>query len=249
MDIQYKKIVVVMPAYNAELTLEKTFREIPKECTDEIILVDDGSFDNTINIAKKLGIKLFIHSSNIGYGANQKTCYTEALNSGADIVVMIHPDYQYDPRIIPSAIEFIKLDICDVILGSRIRTRREALSSGMPLYKYIANRFLTLVENIVLGQNISDFHTGFRIYTKNFLNCINFLDNSNDFAFDSDILVQAVYHGFRIGEVPIPVRYFPEASSINFRRSIIYGFQTLYVLLKFLMQTFKLMNFKMFLSK
>jgi glycosyltransferase involved in cell wall biosynthesis len=243
---RFPKVIVVMPAYNAELTLEKIFGDIPKGSVDEIILTDDGSSDRTVEIAKNLGITVLCHSENRGYGANQKTCYDSALEKGADVVVMIHPDYQYDPRVIPFAIGFLTTDICDVIVGSRIRTRREALEGGMPLYKYLSNRSLTIIENIILGQNLGDFHSGFRAYTREVLETIPYNQNSNDFVFDTEFLTQAVFHGFRIGDVPIPSYYFAEASSINFARGIKYGVQTLWVMAKYVIQKIGLYNFKIF---
>lgn len=241
-----KKVIVVMPAYNAELTLEKTFRDIPEGGVDEIILTDDCSSDRTVEIAKNLGITVFCHNENRGYGANQKTCYDAALEKGADVVIMIHPDYQYDSRLIPYALGFLYAGICDVIVGSRIRTRREALKSGMPIYKYISNRFLTIIENIVLGQNLGDFHSGFRAYRRKVLETIPYKKNSDDFVFDTEFLSQAVFFGFKMGDVPIPCRYFEEASSINLLRSVKYGFQTLYVMAKYLIQKTGLINFKIF---
>lgn len=237
-----------MPAYNAERTLEKTFRDIPEGSVDEVILVDDASPDNTVEIARRLGITVICHSENKGYGANQKTCYDAALERGADVIIMIHPDYQYDSRITPHALGFLSTEICDVILGSRIRTRSEALKSGMPLYKYISNRFLTIIENVILGQNLGDFHSGFRAYSREVLEKIPYHQNSDDFVFDSEFLAQTVYYGFRIGDVPIPARYFNEASSINFVRSVKYGFQTLLVMIKFLTQKTGLFKFKIFTS-
>ena len=228
------KIVVVMPAYNAAKTIEKTYRDIPKKRVDEIIVVDDASGDETVKIAKKLGLKTFIHHANLGYGGNQKTCYWEALKKNPEIVVMIHPDYQYDPTLIPELVKPIIDGRFDIMLGSRIRTRKEALEGGMPLYKYLANRFLTLVENIVLGLNLSEYHTGFRAYSKKVLKMVPFQRFSNDFVFDQQILIAAVAHGFKIGEIPVPVRYFPEASSINFWRSVRYGLGTLWSLVRFL---------------
>ncbi len=230
-----EKIIIVMPAYNAALTLERTFKDIPEGIADEVILVDDASQDNTVEIAKCLGIRVIQHEKNEGYGGNQKTCYKEALAKGADVIVMIHPDFQYDSRLIPYFIGYLKLNICDIMLGSRIRTRREALRGGMPPYKYFMNRILTLTENIVLGQNLGDFHSGFRVYRHDVLKKIPFEKNSNDFAFDSEFLVQAAFWGFRIGDAPIPVRYFSEASSIDFLGSLKYGFKTLWVLLRYLL--------------
>jgi len=251
-DYQQQKAccaIVVMPAYNAAATLEKTFRDIPAGAAAGIILVDDASSDATVAIARNLGITVICHDGNRGYGANQKTCYDEALKRGADMVVMIHPDYQYDARIIPHVLGFLENGICDVMIGSRIRTRRETLQCGMPLYKYISNRMLTLIENIVLGQNLGDFHSGFRAYTRTVLETIPYHHNSNDFVFDSEFLAQAAFFGFRIGDVPIPTRYFPEASSINLRRSITYGVQTLLVLGKYLLQKTGLIGFDIFSAK
>lgn len=243
-----KKIIAVMPAFNAESTLKKTFQDIPKSSVDEVILIDDASTDNTVEIANELGITVIRHEKNMGYGKNQKTCYDTALSMGAEIVIMIHPDYQYDSRVIPYASGFISTGICDVILGSRIRTRKETLNSGMPIYKYISNRFLTIIENLILGQNVGDFHSGFRVYNRKVLETIPYTNNSNDFVFDTEFLAQCVYHGFRIGDVPIPTRYFDEASSINFKRSLKYGFQTILVMLKYLIQKTGLFKFKIFIS-
>lgn len=214
------KIIVVMPAYHAEKTIEKTYNDIPKEWVDETILVDDASQDKTVEISKSLGITTIAHHKNKGYGANQKTCYQEALKRRADIVVMIHPDYQYDAKLLPKIVQPIIQKNFDLVLGSRIRTRQEALAGGMPLYKYLANRFLTIVENIITGQNLSEWHTGFRAYSKKFLETIPFSNNSDDFVFDTEVLFQAVCFKFRIGEIPVPAKYFPEASSINFKRKL-----------------------------
>jgi glycosyltransferase involved in cell wall biosynthesis len=221
------KIIAVLPAYNAENTLAATLADVPVGSVDEVILVDDGSRDRTVSIAREMGLIVIEHSRNRGYGGNQKTCYRHALERGAEVVVLIHPDYQYDSRVIPHAVGFIELGICDVVLGSRIRSRQEALSGGMPLYKYLSNRFLTAVENFALGQNLGDFHSGFRVYRRAVLERIPFERNSDDFIFDSQLLIQAVRFGFRLGDIPVPVRYFPEASSINFRRSLQYGLGTL----------------------
>src|SRR5262245_44050855 len=221
------KVIAVMPAYNAERTLAATLADMPPGCVDEIILVDDGSTDHTVEIAREIGLTVLVHPQNRGYGGNQKTCYAEALKRGADIVVMIHPDYQYDSRVIPHAVGLIELDICDVVLGSRIRSRAEAFKGGMPAYKYIANRFLTAFENVALGQNLGDFHSGFRVYRRQVLERIPYEENSDDFVFDTQLLVQAVRLGFRLGDVPVPVRYFDAASSISFRRSLRYGLLTL----------------------
>ena len=241
-----KKVVIIMPAYNAERTLRKTIEAIPEGVVDEMILTDDCSTDNTVALAKSLGIKTLIHEKNSGYGANQKTCYHEALKTDADIIVMLHPDYQYDPRVIPFAVGFIVADICDIIIGSRIRTRKEALDGGMPLYKYISNRFLTAFENSVLGQNLGDFHSGFRVYKREVLERVNYIHNSDDFIFDAEFLTQAIFWGYRVGDIPIPARYFPEASSINFRRSLKYGIQNLWVMIKFILTKCKIFHFKLF---
>ncbi|MCA9075761.1 MAG: glycosyltransferase family 2 protein [Planctomycetaceae bacterium] len=222
-----------MPAYNAASTIERTLNDIPLGSVDEVILVDDCSSDNTVEVARSLGITVIERESNGGYGANQKTCYQHALERGADYVVMIHPDFQYDSRLAGIAVDFLKLDICDVVLGSRIRTRQEALRGGMPVWKYVANRILTTVENIALGQNLGDFHSGFRAYSREVLETIPIDQNSDDFVFDSQFLAQAVHFGFRIGDVPVPVRYFEEASSIPFRRCVTYGCGTLGVLSEF----------------
>ena len=227
------RVVVIMPAYNAAATLERTVNDIPSGSVDQIILVDDCSKDDTAEVAGRLGLTVAKHEANVGYGGNQKTCYRLALQADADIVVMIHPDYQYDSRVTPVAAEILRLGICDCVLGSRIRTRREALAGGMPLYKYLANRFLTLIENVTLGQNLGDFHTGFRAYRREVLETIPWEENSNDFVFDSQFLAQAVHFGFKLGDIPVPSRYFDEASSINFRRSTRYGLLTLWVLVVF----------------
>jgi glycosyltransferase involved in cell wall biosynthesis len=221
------KIIAVLPAYNAELTLAATLADVPVGALDEVVLVDDGSTDRTVQVAREMGLTVIEHPANRGYGGNQKTCYRYALEHGADIIVMIHPDYQYDSRIIPHAVGIIELGICDVVLGSRIRSRAEALHGGMPVYKYVANRLLTAFENLALGQNLGDFHSGFRVYRRAVLEQVPFDRNSDDFVFDTQFLVQCVQLGFRLGDVPVPVRYFREASSINFRRSVQYGLGTL----------------------
>lgn len=216
-----------MPAYNAELTLEKTLREVPMEIVDEIILVDDCSKDNTYDLAKSLGIHHVIrHEENKGYGGNQKTCYNKALEIGADIVIMVHPDYQYTPKLIHSISYMMANDLYDVVLASRI-LGKGALVGGMPMYKYIANRALTLTQNILMDQKLSEYHTGYRAFTKKVLTEINFNLNSDDFVFDNQMLAQIAYAGFPMGEVTCPTKYFEEASSINFKRSTIYGFGVL----------------------
>lgn len=221
------KIIAVLPAYNAEKTLAATIADIPPGSVDEVLLTDDGSKDRTVEIARSMGLTVIVHPKNRGYGGNQKTCYRYALDQGADIVVMIHPDYQYDARVIPHAVGIIELGICDVVLGNRVRSRPEALKCGMPWWKYVCNRGLTLFENLALGQNLGEFHSGFRVYRRRVLETIPFEANSEDFVFDTQFLVQAVNYGFRLGDVPVPVRYFKEASSINFRRSTVYGLRTL----------------------
>ena len=244
--IKKPKIVIIMPAYNAEKTLEKTYKDIPKNIASEIILVDDDSRDSTVKMAKRLGIKTFVHPQNRGYGANQKTCYTLAINEKADIIVMIHPDYQYDATLTADLIKPIIDDRFDIMLGSRIRTRKEAIKGGMPLYKYIANRFLTIAENIVLGQNLSEYHTGFRAFHKNVLTILPFHKFSDDFVFDQDILISAIKSGFKIGEIPVPIRYFPQASSINFKRSLKYGIEIILDLLKYILSSIGIYNSKIF---
>jgi glycosyltransferase involved in cell wall biosynthesis len=218
-----KKIVVVLPAYNAEKTLRKTYDEIPMDMVDEVVLVDDHSSDRTVDVAKEIGIRHVIrHEKNRGYGGNQKTCYDKALSLGADIVIMLHPDYQYTPKLIPSMAYIIANDLYECVLGSRI-LGRGALKGGMPLYKYVFNRFLTFSENILIRQKLSEYHTGYRAFSKKILEKINYYANSDDFVFDNQMLSQIVYAGFEIAEVTCPTKYFPEASSINFRRSMKYG--------------------------
>ncbi len=234
-----------MPAYNAEKTLFQTYRELPHEYVDEVILVDDGSSDHTVKVAGQLNIKTIIHSSNIGYGGTQKTCYREALSHGADIVVMIHPDYQYSPRLVTAMASMIASGHYDIVLGSRILGGM-ALKGGMPLYKYIANRFLTFIENLAIGAKLSEYHTGFRAFNRKVLETLPLKKNSDDFVFDNEILVQAVSFGFRIGEISCPTRYFTHSSSINFRRSIIYGFGVLITTLKYLFHKSGIKRFDIF---
>jgi glycosyltransferase involved in cell wall biosynthesis len=243
------RVVAVMPAYNAERTLAATLADMPPGCVDEIILVDDGSKDRTVEVAREMGLTVLVHPTNRGYGGNQKTCYREALDRGAEIIVMIHPDYQYDSRVIPHAVGFIELGICDVVLGSRIRSRAEALSGGMPKYKYLSNRFLTAVENFALGQNLGDFHSGFRVYRRKVLETIPYERNSDDFVFDTQFLAQAVHFGFRLGDIPVPVRYFDEASSINFMRSVKYGLSTLGVVGQYWLNRLGLVHSSLFRPK
>ncbi len=208
------KVVIVMPAYNAEKTLVKTYKDIPKGIADEVILVDDGSHDKTVLVAKKLSIKTFVHPQNRGPGGNHKTLFTLALSEGADIVVLLHPDYQYDSSLVGELIKPIVKDRYDIMLGSRIRSRVEALEGGMPFYKYISNRFLTILENIVLDRNLSEYHTGYRAYTREVLKKLPFHKFSDDFVYDQEELISAVYSGFKIGEIQVPVRYLPESSSV-----------------------------------
>ena len=227
------KVIAVMPAYNAETTLKKTCDDIPPGAVDEIILVDDGSRDRTVEIARALGLTVIVHPENRGYGGNQKTCYDEARKRGADIIVMIHPDYQYDSRLVPFLTGIIEAGVCDGMLGNRIRTRSETLANGMPVWKYLANRAMTLAENVLLGQTLGEFHSGFRAYARRVLDVVPYQRNSDDFVFDQQLLIQAVHFGFRLGDVPVPVRYMPEASSINFRRSVVYGVETIGALARF----------------
>jgi len=242
-----KKIVVVMPAYNAENTLQRTCVEVPREFVDEIILVDDASSDRTESLARKLGLVTLAHPRNMGYGRNQKTCYAEALARGADIVVMVHPDYQYSPRLIVSLAGMIAFGEYDVALGSRILgSGAFVLRGGMPRYKYVANRVLTLVQNILMSCKLSEFHTGYRAFSRQVLESLPLERNSDDFVFDNQMLAQIVYSDFRIGEVSCPTRYFPEASSINFGRSVKYGFGVLATALKFRLQRWRLGHFAIF---
>lgn len=222
-----ERTIVVMPAYNAAETLETTLSRLPDGCCDEVIVVDDASGDETAEIAERLPVTLVRHERNLGYGGNQKTCYREALERGADYVVMVHPDDQYDARLVPATVEILRLGVLDLVLGNRIRTRREALSGGMPRVKYLANRGLTLLENMLTGQNLGEWHSGFRGYTRELLQAIPFERNSDDFVFDSQLLLQAVHFGFRLGDVPMPVRYFDEASSISLGRASSYALSTL----------------------
>jgi glycosyltransferase involved in cell wall biosynthesis len=225
--INNKKIAVVMPAYNAAATLEKTYKEIPFDIVDEVILVDDHGTDNTVEVAKSLGIKHIIrHEENKGYGGNQKTCYNTALKLGADIVVMLHPDYQYTPKLIHSMAYIIANEVYPVVFGSRI-LGKGALKGGMPIYKYVANRFLTLAQNIIINQKLSEYHTGYRAFSREVLENINYNANSDDFVFDNQMISQIFYAGYEIAEITCPTKYFDEASSINFSRSMKYGFGVL----------------------
>jgi glycosyltransferase involved in cell wall biosynthesis len=217
-----KKIIVVLPAYKAEKTLERTVAEIPRDIVDDVLLVDDASNDNTVEVARRLGLRVFVHGQNLGYGANQKTCYTEALRLGADVVVMLHPDYQYDPRLIVAMSSMVVSGIYDVVLASRI-LGRGALRGGMPFYKYVFNRLLTLTQNLLINLKLSEYHSGYRAFSRKVLETLPLLANSDDFVFDNQMLVQARAFHFQFGEISCPTKYFPEASSINFRRSMVYG--------------------------
>ncbi len=241
------KIVVVMPAYNAAKTLKITYEAIPHQAIDQIILVDDGSTDKTLEVARDLHLTVFVHTRNFGYGANQKTCYTEALKEGADIVVMLHPDYQYDPTLLPELVAPIKAREADIVLGSRFLSG-STLEQGMPWWKYLGNKFLTKLENWILGLHLSEYHTGYRAYSRRALEEIPFTLNSDKFVFDQEILVQAVHLGFRIKEVPVPTKYFPEASSAGFVDSVTYGLSTLFLLNRFILHRIALIELRQFLS-
>jgi glycosyltransferase involved in cell wall biosynthesis len=240
-----KKIVVVMPAYNAEKTLLETYNHLPHEIVDNVILVDDRSKDATVAVARELKITTFAHTANFGYGRNQKTCYKEALRLGADIVIMVHPDYQYSPELVTSLAGMLAYGVYDVALASRI-LGVGALKGGMPLYKYIANRFLTFVQNILMSYKLSEYHTGYRAFTREVLEKLPIDRNSDDFSFDNEMLAQAIYFGYRMGEISCPTKYFAEASSINFRRSVKYGLEVLAVSLKFRLQRWNLADFEIF---
>ena len=240
-----KRVVVVMPAYNAALTLERTFREIPLDLVDEVVVTDDASSDDTAAIARRLGLRTLVHGENRGYGGNQKTCYREALRLGADIVVMLHPDYQYTPKLLPSMIGLLTDGPFDVVLGSRI-LGGSALAGGMPRYKYVANRILTAIQNLLAGAKLSEYHTGYRAFKREVLQALPLLENSDDFVFDNQMLAQILYQGFRIGEISCPAAYFQEASSIDFRRSLKYGVGVLGVSVKLLLQRLGIARFSIF---
>lgn len=245
-DIDQLNVIVVMPAYNAARTLDQTWQAIPKAWVDGIILVDDSSHDDTTAVARELDLHVISHPHNVGYGGNQKTCYMEALRLGADVVVMLHPDGQYDPTLLPDLVRPIVAGQADFVLGSRFATKGGARQGGMPLYKFISNRFLTTVENVVLGRSFSELHTGYRAYSRRFLETIPFLRNSNDFVFDSEVVAQAVRFGFRVAEVPVATKYFPEASSASFKQSLVYGVKTLVVMGTFLADRTGLRRSKLF---
>jgi glycosyltransferase involved in cell wall biosynthesis len=238
-----KKIFVVMPAYNAARTLRQTCAELPREVVDEVLLVDDHSSDSTVELARELGLTTFLHHQNLGYGRNQKTCYREALRHGADVVVMLHPDYQYSPKLVIALASLVAYGEYDVVLGSRI-LGRGALSGGMPLYKYISNRFLTLFENLLLNYKLSEYHTGYRAFSKEVLKALPLEENSDDFVFDNQMLAQVIYLRFRIGEVSCPTKYFPEASSLNFFRSVKYGLGVMLTSVEFRLQKMGLGRFR-----
>jgi len=240
-----KRVIVVMPAYNAEKTLKKTYKDIPKDIVDEVLLVDDKSHDKTVQKAEELGLTTYTHEDNMGYGGNQKTCYSEALKRGADIVIMLHPDYQYPAKLIPAMAGLLATDMFDIALGSRILGGM-ALKGDMPFYKYISNRVLTLIDNVMTGQKISEYHTGYRAFKREVLLNLPLLENSDDFIFDNQMLMQAVYFGYRIGEITSPTNYNREASSISFRRSVVYGFGILWVALQFILQRLGITKFRIF---
>lgn len=241
-----KKIIVVLPAFNAEKTLSQTFDEIPHQIVDDVILVDDNSSDKTILIAEKLGIKHILkHNSNKGYGANQKSCYQKALELNGDIIIMLHPDYQYTPKLIHSMAYLIANEVYKVVIGSRI-LGKGALKGGMPKYKYFANRFLTLFQNILMNQKLSEYHTGYRAFDKEVLVKINFLNNSDDFVFDNEMLAQIFMKNYEIAEITCPTKYFEEASSINFSRSVTYGFGVLKTSMKYFLHKKKIINYTLF---
>ena len=228
------KVVVVMPAYNAGRTLRMTYESLPKDAVNLVILVDDGSSDTTLEVGRQLGLEIFVHNRNYGYGANQKTCYTEALRAGAEVVVMVHPDYQYDPTLVPQMIEPITRGDADIVLGSRLKSG-SALAQGMPWWKFVANRFLTWVENRAFGLHLSEYHTGYRAFRRDVLETVNFQANSDGFVFDQEIIAQAVAARLRIAEIAVPTRYFPEASSASFVASSVYGLRILAVLFWYLL--------------
>lgn len=244
-----RKIIVVLPAYNASKTIGMTYEEIPFDIVDEVVLVDDASRDNTSDVGRQLGIKHVVrHENNRGYGGNQKTCYQTALSLGADIIIMLHPDYQYTPRLIHSMASMIAYDVYPVVLGSRI-LGKGARKGGMPLYKYVSNRFLTLTQNILMNQKLSEYHTGYRAFSADIFKNINIEANSDDFVFDNQMLAQIFYAGYEIGEVTCPTRYFEEASSINFQRSVKYGLGVLGVSLSYRLQKWGLMKDAIFSKK
>ncbi|HOJ70328.1 MAG TPA: glycosyltransferase family 2 protein [Syntrophorhabdaceae bacterium] len=243
--IHNKKVIVVMPAYNAEQTLEQTYRDVPPGFIDEIILVDDASRDNTAELSRRLGLRTIVHPKNLGYGGNQKTCYREALKLGADVVIMLHPDYQYTPKLLIAMASLVAIGLYDIVLGSRI-LGGGALKGGMPLYKYISNRVLTLIQNIMLGAKLSEYHTGYRAFSRRVLMELPLEENSNDFIFDNQMLAQALMCGYTIGEISCPTKYFKEASSINLTRSIIYGLGVLMTSMQFVLHKSGIKKYRIF---
>ena len=243
--INNKKVIVVMPAYNAAKTLEQTYSEVPLECVDEVLLVDDGSSDETVDVAVGLGLTTFLHKRNLGYGRNQKTCYREALRRGAEIIVMVHPDYQYSPKLVVSLASMIAYGEYDVALASRI-LGTGTLKGGMPLYKYVANRLLTAFQNVMVGSKLSEYHTGYRAFSREVLTSLPLEANTDDFVFDNEMLAQVIFFDHRIGEISCPTRYFAEASSISFRRSVKYGFGVLFTSAAFRLQKMGLLKFRIF---
>ncbi len=243
--LQGKKIIVILPAYNAERTLRKTYEDLPLEYIDDVVLVDDASRDGTVALARQLGISTIIHQNNKGYGANQKTCYREALKRGADIIVMVHPDYQYSPRLVTAMASMIASGHYDIVLGSRI-LGGGTVKSGMPVYKYLANRMLTFIENIMLGVKLSEFHTGFRAYSRIVLETLPLEENSDGFVFDNELIAQAIYFGFRTGEISCPTRYFAEASSIPFIKSMWYGLGVLSTIARFSLSRTGIKRYRLF---
>lgn len=243
--IHGKRLCVVLPAYNAEKTLVRTVAEIPMDYVDDVILVDDGSHDETVAVARTLPLHVVVHDRNLGYGGNQKTCYRQALERGAEVVIMLHPDYQYTPRLIVAMASLIALGQYDLVLGSRILSEG-ALKGGMPLYKYLANRVLTLVQNLLLARKLSEYHTGYRGFSRGLLEDLPIEENSDDFLFDNQMLAQAIFAGYSIGEISCPTRYFPEASSINFLRSLVYGFGVLKTSLEYRLVRWRVVSSRRF---
>lgn len=246
MNLNNKKVTVILPAYNAAQTLERTVDDIPREWIDEIILVDDASTDETVKIAQKLGLKVFVHSQNKGYGGNQKTCYKEALKLGTHIVIMVHPDHQYDPSFVPELLEPLLKEEAEAVFGSRMLIPRGALKGGMPQWKYWGNIFLTKIANLILNLNLSEYHSGFRAYSRKYLKSIPFESNSDDFVFDTEIIIQGTINNFKIREIPITTHYFKEASMIGFRDCLIYAFNFLKVLIKYKLHQWRVKRFKLY---
>ena len=243
--IHGRRVIAVLPAYNAARTLRQTVEEIDRETVDEVVLVDDASSDETVELSRDLGLSTVVHERNLGYGGNQKTCYREALRRGADVVVMLHPDYQYTPKLLPAMASLVAIGQYDVVLGSRILTEGH-VNSGMPRYKYVANRVLTLAQNLVLGAKLSEYHTGYRAFSRQVLESLPLEENSNDFVFDNQMLCQVIYFGYRLGEVSCPAKYFEEASSIGFRRSVVYGLGVLETTLLYRLNRFGLAGSPLF---